>query len=107
MNHLAIIPARSGSKGLKDKNIKALNGIPLLAYSIEAALKSGMFFRKRKEVVTALNVSGAPCARSAFPACPGSGVVVTKTRWSMEVVKLMYPCLIWAGEGGTAAVCVG
>ena len=43
MNHLAIIPARSGSKGLKDKNIKALNGIPLLAYSIEAALKSGMF----------------------------------------------------------------
>lgn len=43
MNNLAIIPARSGSKGLKDKNIKILNGKPLLAYSIDAALKSGIF----------------------------------------------------------------
>lgn len=43
MNNLAIIPARSGSKGLKDKNIKELNGLPLLAYSIQAALKSGEF----------------------------------------------------------------
>lgn len=43
MSHLAVIPARSGSKGLKDKNIKELNGKPLLAYSIEAALNSGVF----------------------------------------------------------------
>ena len=43
MNNLAIIPARSGSKGLKDKNIKELNGIPLLAYSVQAALNSKMF----------------------------------------------------------------
>ncbi len=43
MNNIAIIPARSGSKGLKDKNIKALNGKPLLAYSIEAAKKSKLF----------------------------------------------------------------
>lgn len=40
---MAIIPARSGSKGLKDKNIKVLNGKPLLAYSIEAAKKSKLF----------------------------------------------------------------
>lgn len=40
---LAIIPARSGSKGLRDKNIKKLNGKPLIAYSIEAAKKSGIF----------------------------------------------------------------
>ncbi len=33
----AIIPARSGSKGLPDKNIKILNGKPLIAYSIEFA----------------------------------------------------------------------
>lgn len=40
---LAIIPARSGSKGLKDKNIKNLNGKPLIAHTIEAANQSGVF----------------------------------------------------------------
>lgn len=43
MNNLAVITARSGSKGLKDKNIKLLKDRPLLAYSIEAAKDSGMF----------------------------------------------------------------
>lgn len=43
MSNLAIIPARSGSKGLKNKNIKLLNGKPLLTYSIEAAKNSGIF----------------------------------------------------------------
>lgn len=43
MKRIAIIPARSGSKGLKDKNIKELDGKPLIAYSIEAAIKSEMF----------------------------------------------------------------
>ena len=40
---IAIIPARSGSKGLKDKNIKELNGKPLIAYTIEAAKKADIF----------------------------------------------------------------
>lgn len=40
---IAIIPARSGSKGLKDKNIRNLNGKPLFAYSIEAAIASEIF----------------------------------------------------------------
>lgn len=35
---LAIIPARGGSKGLPDKNIRLLAGHPLIAYSIKAAL---------------------------------------------------------------------
>lgn len=43
MSNIAVIPARSGSKGLKDKNIKNLAGKPLMVYSIEAALKSGIF----------------------------------------------------------------
>ena len=43
MRNIAIIIARSGSKGLKDKNIRLLNGKPLLAYTIEAALQSGCF----------------------------------------------------------------
>lgn len=37
---LAIIGLRSGSKGLKDKNIKKLNGKPLFAYILSAAKKS-------------------------------------------------------------------
>ena len=40
---LAIITARSGSKGLKDKNIKEMNGKPMIAYTIEAAKNSGIF----------------------------------------------------------------
>lgn len=43
MKKIAIIPARSGSKGLKDKNIKLLNGKPLIAYTIEAAIESNQF----------------------------------------------------------------
>lgn len=43
MRNLAVIPARSGSKGLPDKNILPLNGKPLLAWSIDAARQSGMF----------------------------------------------------------------
>lgn len=40
---LAIIPARSGSKGLPNKNIKKLNGKPLMSYTIEAAIRSKIF----------------------------------------------------------------
>lgn len=39
-NIVAIIPARSGSKSVKDKNIRIMNGKPMLAYSIEQALES-------------------------------------------------------------------
>lgn len=44
-NHriIAIIPARSGSKGLPNKNIRLLNGKPLIAYSIIQAQESGIF----------------------------------------------------------------
>lgn len=42
MKVYAIIPARSGSKGVPDKNIKNLDGHPLMAYSIAAALKLGV-----------------------------------------------------------------
>ncbi|MCR4657338.1 MAG: acylneuraminate cytidylyltransferase family protein [Lachnospiraceae bacterium] len=43
MGNIAIIPARSGSKGLKDKNIKPFCNKPLLAYSVEAAIGSGKY----------------------------------------------------------------
>ena len=43
MANIAIIPARGGSKRIPKKNIKSFLGKPILAYSIEAALKSGLF----------------------------------------------------------------
>ena len=45
MRKIAIIPARSGSKSLKNKNILDLCGKPVIAWSIEAALKSKCFER--------------------------------------------------------------
>ena len=40
---IGLIPARSGSKRVPHKNIKPLAGHPLIAYSISAALDSGVF----------------------------------------------------------------
>lgn len=43
MSLLGIIPARGGSRGIKDKNIVLVSGKPLIVYTIEAALESGCF----------------------------------------------------------------
>ncbi len=43
VNVLCTICARGGSKGVKNKNIKLLNGKPLIAYTIEQAKQSGLF----------------------------------------------------------------
>jgi CMP-N,N'-diacetyllegionaminic acid synthase len=52
MRILAIIPARGGSKGIPNKNILEINGLPLIAYSIKAVLPL-----IEEEVVTKLIVS--------------------------------------------------
>ena len=43
MNNIAIIPARGGSKRIPRKNIRNFLGKPIIAYSIEVAIKSGLF----------------------------------------------------------------
>ena len=40
---VALVPARSGSRRIRDKNVRRLGGHPLLAYSISAAVESGVF----------------------------------------------------------------
>lgn len=42
MRTLGVIPARGGSKGVRNKNIRTLGGKPLIAYSIEAAKASSL-----------------------------------------------------------------
>ena len=44
-NIVALIPARSGSKGIPNKNIKNICGNPLIAYSIRVAQKSKLIDR--------------------------------------------------------------
>ena len=41
--NVAIIPARKGSKRIKNKNIKLFNGKPIIAWSIEEAKKTKIF----------------------------------------------------------------
>src|SRR5689334_448973 len=43
MARLAIIPARSGSKRIPNKNVKPFHGRPVIEYSLAAARESGLF----------------------------------------------------------------
>ena len=43
MERIAIITARGGSKRIPKKNIREFRGKPIIAYSIESALNSGLF----------------------------------------------------------------
>src|SRR5262245_12988121 len=61
---IAIIPARGGSKRLPRKNIFPVNGRPLIAYTIEAALESACFARvivstEDREIAAAAGDAGA------------------------------------------------
>ena len=43
MKKIGLIPARKGSKGIKNKNITKINGKPLISYTIEAAINTNLF----------------------------------------------------------------
>jgi CMP-N,N'-diacetyllegionaminic acid synthase len=43
MKPLCVIPARAGSKRLRNKNLLPLGGVPMIAHTITAALDSGIF----------------------------------------------------------------
>lgn len=45
MNAVAIIPARGGSQRIARKNLKLFHGLPIIVWSIRAALASGLFDR--------------------------------------------------------------
>ena len=86
MKNLAIIPARSGSKGIKDKNIKDLCGKPLMAYTIEAALESGEF---EEVMVSTDSEKYAEIARACGAQVPflRSNVTATDTASSWDMVQ--------------------
>lgn len=59
MKPLVIIPARGGSKGIPDKNIKLLSGKPLIHYTIEAALE---IFPKERIIISTDSLKIKECA---------------------------------------------
>ena len=72
MRALAVIPARGGSKRLPGKNIRDFAGKPMLAWPVEAALKSGLFetvmvSTDSEEIAAVARAAGAsvPFLRSA------------------------------------------
>lgn len=72
MKALAVIPARGGSKRLPGKNIRDFAGKPMLAWSVEAALESGLFHTvmvstDSEEIAEVARTAGAsvPFLRSA------------------------------------------
>ncbi|HEY8256269.1 MAG TPA: acylneuraminate cytidylyltransferase family protein [Gemmatimonadales bacterium] len=72
LGRLAVIPARGGSKRIPRKNVRPLDGRPMIAYTVEAALESGLFARvvvstDSEEIAAAATEAGAevPFLRAA------------------------------------------
>ena len=66
MNILCTICARGGSKGVPNKNIKALNGAPLIVHTIKQAIESGLFDHivistDSKEIADVALLAGVEC----------------------------------------------
>ncbi len=90
---VAFIPARAGSKRLPHKNIKQLNGHPLLAYSIRSAIDSGIFesvvcVTDNEEYANIAKYYGAevPALRSANISGDGSPDIEWVT-WILKILE--------------------
>ncbi len=102
---LAIIPARGGSKTIKDKNIRSLAGRPLLAWTIEAAKTSKYVDRvvvstDSKAIAEISKTWGAdvPFLRPpdlATDEAPGNDVIVHCLRWIRENEPRAYDFFIY------------
>lgn len=92
--NVAVIPARGGSKRIPGKNIKLFLGKPIIAYSIEATLKAGIFDKvivstDSEEIASVAREYGAetPFIRPAKLADDFSGtteVVAHAIKWFQE-----------------------
>ncbi len=77
MKNLAIIPARAGSKGVPGKNIKKLGGVPLIWWTIEAALNAGVAdFENNDQFVNASMKADPPSFQAMFDTI----IVTTESR---------------------------
>ena len=92
---IALIPARSGSSRIPDKNVKNFFGHPLLAYTIEQAKQAGIFSHVivSSDSIAYLGIAegyGAQAIRRPFPI---SDVLSTDYEWinhAMSHLKKFY-----------------
>jgi len=88
----AFIPARSGSKRFPHKNIRIINGHPLIAYTIRAAIDSGVF---DKVICATDSELYAECAKYYGAEVPGlraseiSGDKSSDIEWVKWVINLL------------------
>lgn len=106
MKNIAIIPARGGSKRIPRKNIKPFMGKPIMAYSIEAALQSGLFEEVMvstddEEIADIAKMYGAaiPFMRSAKTSNDFAGIVdvideVVKNYSEQNIVFDNFCCIL-------------
>ena len=105
--NIAIIPARGGSKRIPKKNLRHFCGKPIIAYSIDAALKSGVFDRvivstDDSEISAVANAHGAetPFVRPGELANDHASTVPVirhAVDWVQNHVgKVEYVCCIYA-----------
>ncbi|TIH18031.1 pseudaminic acid cytidylyltransferase [Marinifilum sp. JC120] len=104
--NIAIIPARGGSKRIKNKNIKNFAGKPIIHYSIAAAVESGLFSHvivstDSDEIVEMAEKCGAiaPFRRPAELSddyTPTAPVLMHAIDWALENgIKAKYACCIY------------
>ena len=104
---IAIIPARSGSKRIKNKNIKLFNGKPIIAWTIKTALKAKIF---DKIIVSTDSKKIAKIAKSfgaEVPFLRSKNISDDKTNvgdvikdaiifFKNKKIKINYVCLLYA-----------
>ena len=104
MKHLAVIPARGGSKRIPKKNIKLINGLPLIDYTIKFAVNSSFFDRiivstDDTEIASIAKNAGAevPFLRPdnlSGSAVPDKPVITHCIEW-LKGTEAYIPDLIW------------
>lgn len=93
---VALIPARSGSKRVVDKNIRLLGDHPVMAYTIQAALASGVFARV---IVSTDSEAYADIARHYGAEVPGLRPAEYASSTSPDIEWIVYTLRLLAEQG--------
>lgn len=109
MSAIALIPARGGSKRVPGKNIKLLDGRPLISYTISAALDSGCFEKVlvSSDDTTTLDIAaryGADCLRRPDEFATDTSPDIEWVRHALKVCDDRWGDLIPGGDGFSGRV---